>query len=125
YHQGRGKMPEIELKVWSLNGGRYVGRTSQEEPQTVKWLKSLSAPGADVPDVLCLQDFRVSMIPILVQSPLRHFHFAAMTNHLIWGEREVTGIAIASRYPLHNVEPCYTWGDGVIRDLEGVGNDNH
>lgn len=135
-------MPK-SLTVWSLNGGRFVGKSPDEDgeiakwvnsgpmdgetiyngPQTLRWLKSLSEPGAEVPDVLCLQDFRVSLLRHL--RPLPHFCFAPMTNHRIWGKRELTGIVIASRTPLDRVNVCYTWGDGTIRDLEGVGDDNH
>ncbi|MEK9180205.1 MAG: hypothetical protein AAB897_02225 [Patescibacteria group bacterium] len=110
------------LTVWSLNGGRFVGNTPHEEPQTLKWLKGLSEPGATVPDVLCLQDFRVSLLQYL--QPLPHFCFVAMANHKIWGKRELWGICIASRYPLNDIAVHYTWGDGIIRNLEGVGDDN-
>lgn len=113
----------MHLDIWSLNGGRFVGKTLKEEGPTLKWLKGLSDPGAVVPDVLCLQDFRVSLLQHL--RPLPHFHFAPMTNHLIWGKRELTGIAIASRYPLDDIRPYYTYGNGIINDLDGVGNDNH
>lgn len=115
-------MPK-SLTVWSLNGGRFVGKTPAEEPQTIKWLRGLSGSRAELPDVLCLQDFRVSLLRHL--RPLPHFYFAPMTNHKIWGKRELTGIVIASRLPLNQITTCYTWGDGIIRDLEGVGDDNH
>ena len=120
-------MPSKSLTVSSINGARFVGRTPGEESQTLKWLKSLSESGAVVPDVLCIQDFRVSLLQYL--RPLPHFHFAPMTNHKIWGKRELTGIVLASKYPLNDIKVCYTqvppdW-DGSIKDLDGVGDNNH
>ncbi|MBI4065856.1 hypothetical protein HY412_01525 [Candidatus Kaiserbacteria bacterium] len=109
--------------IWSLNGGRFLGKTPEEEGSTLTWLKGLSEPGTVVPDVLCLQDFRVSLLQYL--RPLPHFHFAPMTSHKIFGKRELTGIAIASRYPLNDIRVHYTYGGGTIKDLDGVGNDNH
>jgi hypothetical protein len=111
-----------KLTAWSLNCGRFVGRTPDEEPQTLKWLKGLSESNATLPDVLCLQDIQVSMLKYL--RPLPHFHFAPMTNHRIWGKRELWGICIASKYPLTDIAVHYTWGDGIVRDLEGIGDDN-
>ncbi len=110
------------LTVWSLNGGNFVGKTPDEEPQTLKWLKGLSGSDATVPDVLCLQHFRVSLLEHM--RPLPHFHFAPMGNHKIWGGRELMGICIASRYPLNDIAIHYTWGNGVVRDVEGLGDDN-
>lgn len=111
-----------ELKVWSLNCGRLVGSTPEKVAPVLRWLKCLSGPGAELPDVLCLQDFRVSCLQYLW--PLPHFHFAPMTNHLIWGKRELVGIVVASRFPIDLVEIDHTWGDGMVRDLKGVGLDN-
>ncbi|MBU6500555.1 MAG: hypothetical protein KGJ89_03825 [Patescibacteria group bacterium] len=111
-----------ELTVWSLNGGRFVGATPNEEPQTLKWLKKLSEPGAKLPDVLCLQDFRVSLLKYL--RPLPNFHFAPMTNHKIWGKRELVGICITSKYPMNDIAIRHTWGDGIVRDLDGVDDNN-
>lgn len=112
----------MSMIVWSLNGGRFVGKTPDEEPQTLKWLKSLSASGAMIPDVLCLQDFRVSLLKYL--GPLPNFHFSPWANFKIWGEKELVGICIASRYQLNDISIHYTWGDGIVRDLEGIGNDS-
>lgn len=112
----------VSLRVWSLNGERFTGRTPTEVPATVTWLKGLSHPDTAVPDVLCLQDFRTSMIPLL--SPLPYFSFIPMTNQMFWGIRESLGICIASRWPIDEIEVHHTWGDGVVRDLEGVGEDN-
>lgn len=111
-----------ELVVWSLNCGRLVGGSPEEVAPVLRWLMSLSEPDAELPDVLCLQDFRVSLLQYL--RPLPHFHFAPMTNHLIWGKRELVGICIASRYPLNDIQICHTWGDGVVRDLKGVNERN-
>ncbi len=114
----------MSLTIWSLNGARFVGKTAlEEEPQTLTWLKSLSEPDATVPDVLCLQDFRVSLLRHL--RPLPHFHFVPLSNHKIWGKRELWGLCIASRYPVTDIAVHYTWGDGIVRDVEGVGDDNH
>lgn len=112
----------MSLRICSLNGGRFVGDSPDEEPQTVRWLKGLSAPGAVVPDVLCLQDFRVSLLKYM--RPLPHFYFAPMTHHNVWSGRELVGICIASKYPIDNVVIRHTWGDGIVREQEGVGDDN-
>jgi hypothetical protein len=111
------------LVLWSLNGERFAGDTPYDEPPTVAWLKSLSRPNATVPDVLCLQDFRVSMLQHL--NPLPYFSFVPMTRHPFWGAREMLGICIASRWPLSKIDISYTWGDGVVRDLEGVDEDHN
>ena len=111
------------LTVWSLNGGRFVGKTPGEEPQALKWMKSLADPNTPIPDVLMLQDFRVSLLPYLSRLP--HFHFAPMTNHLIWGKRELVGILIASQHPIkEGLRVEYTWRDGYIKDLQGVDDKN-
>jgi hypothetical protein len=109
------------LVLWSLNGERFAGETATEEPQTVTWLKGLSLAGAAIPDILCLQDFRASMLQYL--SPLPYFSFVPMTRHMFWGQPELLGICIASRWPLNKIEIHHTWGDGVVRDLCGVGED--
>jgi hypothetical protein len=110
------------LRVWSLNGDRFAGRTADETPRTVTWLKALARPDADLPDVLCLQDLRTSMLPLLY--PLPYFTFVPMTNQNFWGTPESLGICIASRWPISEVEIHQTWGDGVVRMIEGVGEDN-
>ena len=110
------------LQVWSLNGERFIGNTPEEIPATVAWLKGLSDPDAVVPDVLCLQDFRASMVAHL--SPLPYFSFVPMTIQSFWGKRESLGICTASRWPIDEIEIHHTWGDGVVRDLEGVSENN-
>ncbi len=115
------------LLIWCLNGEGFAGRTAAEIPPTVQWLQSLAqTPAAlrdtTLPDVLCLQDFRLSMIPCL--GPLPYFVFVPMTNHLYWGKREPLGICIASRWPIDDIAIHHCWGDGVVRDLEGVGEDH-
>ena len=111
------------MNIWSLNGARFTGPSPDEEPGTIRWLRSLAHPGAVVPDVLCLQDFRVSLAALL--RPLPYFTFVPMTNHWFWGKRESLGIAVASKYPLTEIDVHHTWGDGVVRDLEGVDRNNH
>lgn len=112
----------MPITIWSLNGARFVGKTPDEEAQTLKWLKGLSSEGAMVPDVLCLQDFRVSLLQYL--RPLPHFHFAPMCYHHIWGKRELWGLCIASRYPINDISVHTAWGDGIVRDVQGIGDDN-
>ncbi len=115
-------MLKTRLTAWSLNGNRFLGKSPGEESPALTWLKSLSEPGAIVPDVLCLQDFRVSLLQHL--RPLPHFYFAPTTNHLVWGKRELKGNLIASRYPIDDISVRYTWGNGIVKDLDGVGDDN-
>jgi hypothetical protein len=109
------------ILLWSLNGERFAGDTPHEESPTVAWLKGLSSPRAIVPDVLCLQDVRVSMLQHL--NPLPYFSFVPMTRHIFWGWRELLGICIASRWPLSEIDVHHTWGDGTVHDLQGVGED--
>ena len=110
------------LQIGTLNCNRLLGKSPDEPPKTVKWLEALLA--LDPPlEVLCLQDLPVSAMPTIMRA-LPHAHFAPMTNHLIWGRREHVGIAIASLWPLDEIEVRYTWGDGVIRDLKGVDDRN-
>jgi hypothetical protein len=108
--------------VWSLNGARFSGETREDTPPTLQWLKGLSKPGAELPDVLCLQDFRVSLVQYL--RPLPYFHFVPMTNHRYFGERELLGICIASRWPMTHIDVHHTWGDQKVHDLEGVDERN-
>lgn len=110
------------LRVWSLNGERFIGSTPEEVPATVTWLKGLSKPDAVVPDILCLQDFRASMVALL--TPLPYFCFVPMTRQKFWGQPESLGICIASKWPIDDVTIHHTWGDGLVRDLQGVGDDN-
>jgi len=110
------------LIVWSLNGARFAGSTRGEEPQTLRWLKALSQPGSDLPDVLCLQDFRVSLLAHLRRLP--YFHFVPMTNSMYFGERELLGICIASRWPVSAIDVIQTWGEATVKDLEGVNGNN-
>lgn len=109
------------LILWSLNGERFAGETPTKEPQTVAWLKGLSKVGTTIPDILCLQDFRASMLQYL--TPLPYFSFVPMTRYMSWGLQELLGICIASRWPLNQIEIHHSWGDGIIRDLRGVGPD--
>jgi hypothetical protein len=47
-----------------------------------------------------------------------------MTNGWHFGRRELLGVCIASRWPLSATETAVTWGDGKVRDLEGVDDRN-
>ncbi len=108
--------------IWSLNGARFAGTSPGEVSPTLRWLQGLALPGAELPDVLCLQDFRASLIEHL--RPLPYFSYAPMTNHMYWGKREALGICIASRWPLTHVDLHRTWGSPLVRDLEGVDEQN-
>jgi hypothetical protein len=110
------------LTIWSLNGARFSGSSRDDIPSTLKWLQGLSTPGAAPPDILCLQDFRVSLLRYL--SPLPYFHFVPLTNAFYFGERELLGICIASRWPIDQIDVVNSWGDGTVRDLEGVDQTN-
>jgi hypothetical protein len=110
------------IEVWSLNGARFAGSSAAEVPRTLQWVTSLSSAGAVVPDVLCLQDIRISVLQCL--RPFPYFHFSPMTNAMYFGQRELLGICIASRWPITAIDVLSTWGDGVVRDLEGVDQDN-
>jgi hypothetical protein len=119
------KFPATTWTIWSLNGESFSGageHNPEGEARPLQWLKSLSRPGALLPDVLCLQDFRGSLVEHLTLLP--HFHFAPMTRHRIGGVQELLGICIASRWPITAVDIHYTWGDGVVRQLEGVDENN-
>lgn len=110
------------LILWSLNGERFAGDSPLEDSATLSWLKGLSKPGSAVPDIFCIQDIRVSILQHL--NPLPYFSFVPMTRHLFWGRREMLGICIASRWPLSDIEIHHTWGDRIVRDLLGVGDDH-
>ena len=116
------KRDPSSLTVWSLNGARFAGKSREEEAQPLRWLRSLSDSNADVPDVLCLQDFRVSLVSALRALP--YFCFVPMTNGWFFGRRELLGLCIASRWPINAMEVEHTWGDGQVRDLEGVDENN-
>jgi hypothetical protein len=118
----RGDGISLMIDVWSLNGARFAGSTATEVPPTLQWLSSLAAPGAVLPDVLCLQDVRIGVLETLVSLP--YFHFAPMTNAMYFGRRELVGICIASRWPITGIDVMETWGDGIVRDLEGVDQNN-
>ncbi len=107
-------MPD-SLTLMSLN----VGRLLQE--RTTAYLEALNHD-KDVPDVLCIQDLPFDGLPLLERWP--HVSFAPMTNHFINGERAVVGIAIASRYFMSNIYHHTTWGNGVLKDLQGINEKN-
>lgn len=117
-------MAKSQLTVWTLNGSRFVGKTPDEKPQTVAFLEDLAKPGAKPPDVICIQDFRKSLTPLLKRAGLVHHAFCPMTDHLIWGKREEVGVILASRFKLDDVKRYTLWGNGVLKKLKGVGDDN-
>lgn len=109
-------MPTLPmLKIMTLNVGRFL------QPRTRAFLENL-AKAKDVPDVLCIQDVPERDLSLFKHWPEKTF--APMTNHLINGERAVVGIAMFSRFPMTNVVSCTTWGDGVLKDLQGVNDKN-
>jgi hypothetical protein len=93
-----GKAAMRPLILWSLNGERFAGETETSESQTMSWFKSLSQEGLAVPDILCLQDFRVSILQYLNSLP--YFSFVPMTRHPFWGCRELLGLCVASKWPI-------------------------
>lgn len=107
-------MPK-QLNVMSLNVGRLL------QQRTYRFLQHLGIDESR-PDVLCLQDIPFRDLSILERWP--HIAFAPMTNHLINGVRAVVGIAIASRYFMTDIVHHTTWGNGVLKDLLGVNNQN-
>lgn len=108
-------MPQ-SLKIMGLNAGRLL------QERTREYLKNLAINPESAPDVLCLQDFPFRDLGLLEWAP--HIAFAPMTNHLINGERAVVGIAIASRYFMTDIAHCTTWGNGILKNLEGVDDKN-
>jgi hypothetical protein len=116
-----------QLRIWSLNLGRCVSKNRSEEAPTVTWLKSLPyLPTATLPDVVFFQDIPISKLVQFVVPLYPHFHFAPMTNHKIWGVREHVGICAAVRPHLQidNIRVVCTQGDGIIRDLDGINDEN-
>ncbi len=101
----------MPLKLLSLNVGRML------QPRTKAFLERLTQP-----EVLLLQDFPYYDLPLLERYP--HITFAPMTNHFVNGQRAVVGIAIASRFFMTNITHHTTWGNGVLKNLEGINNHN-
>lgn len=109
-------MPQQKsLTITSLNVARFL------QPRTRAYLQSLGNT-EPLPDVLCLQDIPFRDLSLLERWP--HIAFAPMTNHLINGERAVVGIAMVSRYFMSGTVYCTTWGDGRLKDLQGVNDKN-
>lgn len=104
-----------QLTVLSLNAGRMI------QGRTRAFLQDL-ATDESRPDVLCLQDFPYHDLSLLER--WSHIAFAPMTNHLINGMRAVVGIVIASRYFMTNIAHCTVWGNGVLKDLQGINDRN-
>lgn len=107
-------MPK-NLKIMSLNAGRML------QERTRAFLQDL-ATDESRPDILCLQDFPFRDMVLLERWP--HIAFAPMTNHLINGMRAVVGIVIASRYLMPSITHHTTWGDGTLKDLQGINDQN-
>ncbi|MFA6519711.1 MAG: hypothetical protein WCT41_02725 [Candidatus Paceibacterota bacterium] len=101
----------------TLNAGRLL------QQRTWGYLNGLVTGAEPAPDVLCLQDIPERDLPWL-RRQWRHVAFAAMTNHLINGHRAVVGIAILSRYPMIYITRHTTWGNGKLKDLQGVNDKN-
>lgn len=119
----------MPIEVWSINKRRDVAKAAADEERLLGWLRCLSSTSTKIPDVLCLQDFRVELATHLSRLP--ELAFAAMTDHLITSadgtlvnDRQLVGIAIASRYKLSNRFKPFTWGDGIIRPLQGVAHND-
>lgn len=105
----------MDLTIMSLNVGRLL------QNRTTQYLEALNGD-RDVPDVVCIQDLPYDGLPLLERWP--HVTFAPMTNHYINGERAVVGIAIASRYFMTHIAHHTTWGDGTLKDLQGINEHN-
>lgn len=105
-----------KLTVMSLN----VGRLLQE--RTRAYLERVSMGTEPIPDVMCIQDVPFRDLGMFEWAP--HIAFAPMTNHLINGVRAVVGIAIVSRYFMTDVTYHTTWGDGTLKDLQGINDKN-
>jgi hypothetical protein len=73
-------------------------------------------------DVILVQDMPFRDLPIFGHHP--HLAFGVMTNQLINGERAPVGIAIASRYFITDIRHHTYWGDGILKDLQGVDSNN-
>ncbi|MFA6502900.1 MAG: hypothetical protein WCT45_01410 [Candidatus Paceibacterota bacterium] len=96
----------------TLNAGRLL------QQRTRDFLELLAAGKMPRPDVLCLQDIAFRDLALLEWAP--HVAFAPMTNHLINGERAAVGVAVVSPHFMTGVTYHTTWGDGVLKNLEGV-----
>lgn len=105
----------MALSIMSLNVGRLL------QDRTTAYLEALNHD-KDVPDVLCIQDLPFDGLPLLERWP--HVTFAPMTNHYVNGERVVVGIAMASRFFVTNVVHHTTWGNGLLKDLQGINDKN-
>lgn len=104
------------LDIMSINVGRFLDRKC-----TVSYLNRL---GNDLPlpDVILVQDIPFRDISLFEKWP--HVSFAPMTNHIVNGERMVVGIAICSRYLITHITHRTYWGDGILKNLEGINKEN-
>lgn len=106
----------MSLNVGTLN----VGRLLQE--RTRAYLERVSMGTEPIPDVMCIQDIPFRDLGMFEWAP--HIAFAPMTNHLINGVRAVVGIAIVSRYFMTDIAHYTVWGDGKLKDIKGVNDQN-
>lgn len=111
-------MSHQQLTVMSLNVGRFL------QPRTGEYLRHL-IKSDQPPDVLCLQDVPVRELSWLMEK-YPHVAFAPMTRHSIWGEPAVVGIAVVTGpdHPVTNIVHCTTWGNGVLKNLQGINDKN-
>ncbi len=110
------------MRIATLNLGRCLGKDPYDVSPTLAWVKGVGSGAISPPaHVLCLQDVPASVLGYLWQF---QSIFVPMTDHLIFGRREPVGIAIVSTFPLVDRALRFTHGDGILRDLQGVGNDN-
>lgn len=103
------------LRVATLNVGRFLQERTRVKVREI-------AQREDAPEVMLVQDLPFRDLPLFERWP--HVAYAPMTNHLINGERAVVGIAILSRYFLAKSTHHTTWGDGVLKNLEGINEKN-
>ena len=108
---------QTDLRVMSINVGRFLDRE-----RTMNYLNQFKL-GGKMPDVIMVQDVPERDLAFF-QSCWPHIAFAPMTNHLINGERAVVGIAMCSRYPISNIVKHTYWGDGTLKDLQGINEKN-
>ena len=108
-------MPQKNLTIMSMNVGRML------QPRTRAFIERL-AHDPNVPDVLCLQDIPYRDLSLFERWP--YVTFGPMTNHIIGvgeeAKRAVVGIAVASRYFLTDIAHHTYWGDGTLKDLQGI-----
>jgi hypothetical protein len=103
----------------SFNAGRLLDNRTQA------FLNQLIADEVELPDALAIQDLPAWAVSSLMER-FPHVAFAPMTNHFVNGERMVVGIALFSARHVFMTNIVHTtyWGDGVVKDLEGINDQN-